>query len=68
MGNAPRVSARQLTREECIENLRQVTAGIFRRLARAEAEGTLTPTEARVVARMRARQAEAEAQQPPAAA
>jgi hypothetical protein len=58
------VSARVPTREECVRNLRAVAAGVLTRLAVAEAEGRLTPTEAVVVARMRARQA---AQQRPAA-
>jgi hypothetical protein len=45
------------TREECVRNLRAVADGIFRRLAAAEAAGTLTPEEAVVVARIRARMA-----------
>jgi hypothetical protein len=52
------------TREECVRNLRTVAAGVLTRLAVAEAEGRLTPAEAVVVARMRAKYAtQAETQQ-----
>lgn len=49
------MSAPVLSREECVQNLRAVAAGVLTRLAVAEAEGRLTPREAAVVARMRAR-------------
>jgi hypothetical protein len=47
------VSARVPSREECVQNLRAVAAGVLNRLARAEAEGRLTPEEAVVVAQLR---------------
>lgn len=51
------MSAPVIPRTECVRNLRAVVDGVFRRLAAAEAEGRLTPDEAAVVARIRARHA-----------
>lgn len=49
------MSARVPTREECWAGAYEVLERALGRLARAEAEGRLTPEEAVAVARMRAR-------------